>query len=127
MLIIQVDKTNIISVGALGSLFFKKGLYAYIGSAQTTLESRIKRHLRRKKRNFWHIDYLLSNSSVKIENIYFKQTKKSDECKMAQSIGEIGRPIIGFGCSDCNCKSHLFRISNHSLPLDTMQVFSTET
>ena len=45
-------------VGKLGSLYFKKGYYLYVGSAKRGLEARIKRHLRKDKKIFWHIDYL---------------------------------------------------------------------
>jgi Uri superfamily endonuclease len=127
VLIIQVIEDTDINVGALGKLSFKKGLYAYVGSAQNNLEYRIKRHLRKKKPKFWHVDYLLDNAAAKIVNTYFKKAKKSDECKTAAAIRKKGKPITGFGCSDCNCNSHLFQIANHSLPFESMQLFSAET
>jgi Uri superfamily endonuclease len=36
VLIIQVEKEAVLNVGALGTLTFKPGLYAYVGSAQAT-------------------------------------------------------------------------------------------
>jgi len=127
VLIIQVNKDSDVNVGALGKLRFEKGLYAYVGSAQTNLEKRIKRHFRKEKRKFWHVDYLLDNSSAKIAKVVFKQASKSEECETAKVIDERGEPITGFGCSDCNCKSHLFHIRDHRFLQETMRVFPAET
>jgi Uri superfamily endonuclease len=124
VLIIHVAKDTNVNTGALGSIAFQKGLYAYVGSAQTNLEQRIKRHLRKEKRLFWHIDYLLANEASKITQVLYKKANKTEECKTAKIIGDRGKPIAGFGCSDCNCKSHLFRIGDYEFLLDSMQVLS---
>jgi Uri superfamily endonuclease len=113
VLIIQVGKDADVAVGALGKLTFKKGLYAYVGSAQNNLEQRIKRHLRKEKRKFWHVDYLLNNDMAKITKVFYKQANKAEECTLAEEIRKRSKPISGFGCSDCNCKSHLFRIHDY--------------
>jgi Uri superfamily endonuclease len=127
VLIIQVDKDADVNVGALGKLTFEKGLYAYVGSAQTNLEKRIRRHFRKEKRKFWHVDYLLDNAAAKIAMVFFKNAAKSEECETAKIINERGRAISGFGCSDCNCNSHLFRIVDYRFLQETMQVFTSET
>ncbi|MBN1244137.1 GIY-YIG nuclease family protein [Candidatus Bathyarchaeota archaeon] len=127
VLIIQVGKDVNVDVGALGKIAFIKGLYAYVGSAQTNMEQRIKRHLRKEKRKFWHIDYLLDNDSAKIVKVFFKKASKTEECRIAKPIDERSKPICGFGCSDCNCKSHLFQIENYRFMQETMQVFPVET
>jgi Uri superfamily endonuclease len=127
VLIIQVGEDIDVDVGALGRIAFTKGLYAYVGSAQTNLEQRIKRHLRSEKRKFWHIDYLLDNAAAKIVKVFFKKADKAEECNVAKVIGEKGEPIGGFGCSDCNCKSHLFHIGNYRFLQETMQLLPTET
>ena len=127
VLIIQVDKDADVNVGALGKLTFEKGLYAYVGSAQTTLEKRIRRHFRKEKRKFWHVDYLLDNAAAKIAAVFFKNADKSEECETAKIINERGRAINGFGCSDCNCNSHLFRIGDYRFLQETMRVFTAET
>ena len=90
-------------MGALGETRFKKGTYVYVGSAQTNLEQRVKWHLRREKRLFWHVDYLLNSGAVKIQKTLFMQGNKAAECKIAREIGEYGEPVNGFGCSDCDC------------------------
>jgi len=70
VLIIQVDAAIDVNVGAMGRLTFKKGLYAYVGSAQNNLEQRVKRHLRKEKRKFWHVDYLLGNDATKVVEVF---------------------------------------------------------
>lgn len=127
VLIIQVGEDICVDVGALGETVFGKGLYAYVGSAQTNLEQRVKRHLRKEKKKFWHIDYLLDQPAAKIVEVFFKEAAKPEECKTAKVIGERSKPIAGFGCSDCNCKSHLFHIKNYRFLQETMQVFPKET
>jgi len=127
VLIIQIDKDINLNIGALGKTAFKKGLYAYVGSAQTNMEQRIKRHFRKEKRKFWHIDYLLDNCAAKITKVLFKKAEKTEECKTAKTISKKAEPIHGFGNSDCKCKSHLFHIKNYRYLQETTQVFPTET
>jgi Uri superfamily endonuclease len=124
ILIIRVNKDIHVNIGAIGRKTFTKGLYAYVGSAQTNLEKRVKRHLKREKRLFWHIDYLLANKATKITKVLFKQADKTEECKTANRIAEKGTPITGFGCSDCNCKSHLYHIKNYTHLQKTMQPYT---
>jgi Uri superfamily endonuclease len=113
VLIISVDKDTIVDVGVLGQLNFKKGLYAYVGSAQANLEKRIERHLRKEsKRKFWHVDYLLDSSVVDVVTVFYKGAAKSEECEVAKKLNSRGVPVEGFGSSDCNCQGHLFRIRN---------------
>jgi len=110
VLVISVRDNIIINVGALGSRRFEKGLYAYVGSAQNNLEKRIKRHLDRVKKKFWHIDYLIGNTSVKVVRVFYKEAKKFEECKVARKLSENSVPVLNFGCSDCDCASHLFML-----------------
>ena len=127
VLIIQVNKDIKVDVGALGRIIFTKGVYAYVGSAQINMKRRIYRHLKSEKRKFWHIDYLLDNATAKIVNVFFKEADKAEECKTAKTISERSSPVVGFGCSDCNCKSHLFHIENYRFIQETMRAFPRET
>jgi len=113
VLIIRLDNDATVKVGALGKQTFQKGVYAYVGSAQNNLEKRVNRHLRKEKRKFWHIDYLLDSDAAKIVKVFHKQASKLGECAMAKEIGRRGEPISGFGCSDCHCKSHFFRLRDY--------------
>jgi Uri superfamily endonuclease len=108
---IKIDRDIKISVGKLGELNFKKGYYLYVGSARKGLEARIKRHLRKDKSNFWHVDYLLSQDFVGIKRIWIV---KKDECQLAKIFYKQGYNFIKkFGSSDCNCLSHLFFLDKH--------------
>jgi Uri superfamily endonuclease len=108
VLIIQINKRIRCKIGALGEITFPAGLYAYVGSAQNNIALRVARHLRKEKRLFWHIDYLLNNKAAKIINVYYKPGCKTEECRIASLLAQIGEPITSFGCSDCRCTSHLF-------------------
>ncbi len=112
VLVIDVEKDVNVKVGALGQVFFKKGLYAYVGSAQNNLELRLKRHLRKDKRIFWHIDYLLVNTEAKVSKLFYKEGGKAEECLTAEDMSRLGKPVRGFGCSDCRCKSHLYYVDS---------------
>ena len=104
---IYLKKPITISVGALGLIKFNKGYYFYVGSAKRNLSSRLKRHLQKKKKLFWHIDYLSSNKNADIKTIWI--STKISECKMADCLFNSGLRVINrFGSSDCKCKGHLF-------------------
>ena len=100
-----------VRVGGLGEVNLKKGDYVYVGSAQRNLEKRVQRHLRKEKTLFWHVDYLLNDEHARIEKVLFKQANKSAECGLAQELKRQGDLVLGFGCSDCRCRSHLFRLT----------------
>jgi len=115
ILLILIKRNVSPRIGALGSIKLTKGNYAYVGSAQNNLQKRIERHLSMNKRFHWHIDYLLNNKNVEVKQVLTKQSSKKEECRTAQKLMNNSIPIIGFGCSDCNCKSHLLKINNVKL------------
>ncbi len=121
VLIISVGRNVSARVGAQGVVKFEKGTYAYVGSAQSNLEKRIARHLRRVKKKFWHVDYLLDSPRVRICKILTKEAAKTEECRIADLLCRVGSPILSFGCSDCKCKSHLFKIKSSEFLKDSMQ------
>ncbi|MBE3136697.1 MAG: GIY-YIG nuclease family protein [Thermoplasmata archaeon] len=106
LLIITLPKDASVMVGKQGLLHFKKGCYAYVGSALNGLEQRIQRHLRTNKKTHWHIDYLLP--FTEIVEILYKENNRREECRIAQFLERNFGSIPGFGCSDCSCTSHLF-------------------
>ncbi|MGA2500059.1 MAG: GIY-YIG nuclease family protein [Tepidisphaeraceae bacterium] len=98
-----------IRVGELGTIAFPAGRYAYVGTAQRNLLARLSRHGRRRKPLKWHIDYL----SVRAEMIgaIVVEGPKSLECRLATTLVHDGaEPVPGFGCTNCCCRSHLFRL-----------------
>ena len=124
VLIIDLNHDISCCIGALGELEFQRGLYAYVGSAQNNLELRVKRHQRKKKRLFWHIDYLLNSEAAKVTSVYHVPRRKAEECIVASMIQDSGAlPVRGFGCSDCQCKSHLFYAKSFEFINDWMQPF----
>jgi len=58
------------------------------------------------------LDYLLNNRSSKILKVFYKKIGKEEECKIAKKLSETESLISNFGCSDCNCESHLLKIKN---------------
>lgn len=104
LLRIYLKKSRYINIGKLGRFYFKSGHYFYVGSAKKNFYQRIKRHLRKKKKKFWHIDYLLQHANVKrvlIGNL--------PEEKLAAILSEkMTIPVLGFGASDKTSKAHLF-------------------
>jgi Uri superfamily endonuclease len=113
-LLISVPEDSIVSVGSLGKVSFHKGFYVYVGSAQNNMEKRIERHLNSEKIKKWHIDYLLSIPGVDVKKVICKEVGKSKECKIAKAF-ELNRELVeGFGCSDCKCSSHLFKVRSIS-------------
>ncbi len=111
LLLITIQHAEqVITVGKLGEIHFKKGYYIYTGSAKKNLSKRISRHISKKKKFHWHIDYL----TVKADSImpFPVYTGKNIECSMAQDLEKIAdESIRGFGSSDCTCSSHLFYFS----------------
>lgn len=106
ILLIELRKNIELGVGALGEVKFRKGFYAYVGSGMNSLEKRIGRHLKKRKKKFWHIDYFLAKA--KIVKVVFWEGKKKDECEVAGMLAQQFESVKGFGCSDCECRSHLF-------------------
>ncbi len=100
-------------MGQLGEVSFKKGNYIYIGSAKGCLEARLRRHLKKDKKTYWHIDYLLENEKVRILQIW--TIDKRMECQTAEVFYQDPTTEIikkGFGSSDCKCLTHLLFVKN---------------
>jgi Uri superfamily endonuclease len=121
VLVIAIDREISVKVGALGRLNFERSLYVYVGSAQNNLEQRVKRHLRTEKAKFWHIDYLLDNPGVKVLKVFWKRAGRPSECMIARELEKRGSPIRGFGCSDCSCMSHLFKVEDYEFLREHMK------
>jgi len=114
VLLIELKEDREILFGRRRRQYFKKGFYLYVGSALNGLENRINRHLSKKKKLYWHIDYLLQYANV-ISVFYIESTTRM-ECLIAESLSKkLSSTVVGFGCSDCNCKSHLFYGSKKKL------------
>jgi len=115
-LIMFLPKEAYLNVGKLGVFRFPRGHYAYTGSAMgvgaSGLRGRVSRHLRKEKKKFWHIDFLLAHENIALTGVVAAQTSTKLECEMNRYIKENGGaeiPVLGFGASDCrqSCNSHL--------------------
>ena len=108
---ISVGKTCSISIGKLGNFSFPTGKYIYTGRSKKNLSQRIDRHKKRNKKCFWHIDYLLTDENVQLEDIAIISENSSNECNENKKLLRENALIIagGFGASDCknNCGAHL--------------------
>jgi Uri superfamily endonuclease len=105
---LRLDKPKRIRVGKLGIFTFPAGRYIYTGSAMNGLIGRLRRHLKKRKKLHWHIDYLLRHA--KIETIFVLETGERVECQLNSltlSLPNAKVIVKGFGCSDCRCPSHL--------------------
>lgn len=102
-------------VGSLGSVKLLAGDYCYVGSAKCGLDQRLSRHFSRKKTVRWHIDYL----TVLCQNMaaYETEDQKITECDLAEFVIKNGGTpaVVGFGCSDCSCQTHLFSANREVL------------
>ncbi len=110
VLFLRLDREKYIQVGKLGKLHFKKGFYAYIGSARGAGGfKRVTRHFNvasgMNSTRRWHIDYFLPHSDIILAAL--SPTPQDLECTISKSLSDFCG-IPGFGCSDCNCTSHLF-------------------
>lgn len=108
LLFLRLEEDIRAEIGALGEIRFEKGIYVYTGSAMNSLESRVARHFSGEKKTHWHIDYLTRDAKP---FAFAGLAAESDwECILADTIDSNCRSIPGFGSSDCDCGSHLFRV-----------------
>lgn len=117
-LIISMKDDSTIKIGAMGRTYFKKGFYVYVGSALNSLDKRIERHISKKKKKHWHADYLTLNKNAQIKEVVFTYSTKKIECDISNEISKKSNGNIElFGCSDCNCMSHLYYFDSYEKAL----------
>ncbi len=112
ILLMELEKTQKIKPGSMTEAEYKKGMYIYVGRARKGLQARIRRHARKEKKLFWHIDYLLRKA--KLREIWTRENF-FDECRTASKLRRVLSPPPsihkGFGSSDCRCAGHLLYVS----------------
>jgi len=84
------------------------GFYCYAGSALGSLSGRVKRHLKKSKNKFWHIDFLLEKGKVLSAVLLPSSIKREEE--ISALLQEFGEAVKGFGASDCRASSNLYKI-----------------
>jgi Uri superfamily endonuclease len=113
LLVVECEQATEIEVGALGTLAFDAGFYAYTGSAFGPGGlSRVDRHRRIAAGDHdvrhWHIDYLLSAEATRLATVETFPDRDL-ECELATALAEAGSDRLDeFGASDCDCPSHLW-------------------
>ncbi len=118
ILILHSADDLLLPVGSLGEVPFRQGYYIYAGSAKKNLMKRIQRHLKKRKKFFWHIDYLRDHADRCLALPVRSSTPL--EHNLAGALGKISDwSVPGFGSSDCSCKTHLFGM--HTDPLESSQ------
>ena len=110
VLFLRFPKAVETEVGSLGRIFLEAGDYCYVGSAMGGLDQRLSRHLSHEKKKRWHIDYLttICDDMHALEH----EGTSIPECDLARAIKSIGNApaVMNFGCSDCGCQTHLFKV-----------------
>jgi Uri superfamily endonuclease len=110
VLFVTLGSDRNITVGARGPHLFKAGTYCYVGSAMAGLDQRLTRHLAHDKTLKWHIDYLTTVCDS--SEAWISYPEPIPECELADRVGVLGGipEMEHFGCSDCRCLTHLFRV-----------------
>lgn len=112
LLVLKNDRRKAIEVGKLGKIYFNRGYYVYVGSAMSGLESRVARHAKKKKKCFWHIDFI-TPGNMDIEKVFIIRRADRIESKIAERVGGLCTNFVNrFGASDSSEKSHLFYFQN---------------
>lgn len=119
-LIISNKRDSTIKIGARGMMLFKKGYYVYVGSALNSLNKRIERHISKEKKKHWHIDYFLLDKNTELNEVIFTYSTKKIECDISNEINKNSNGYVElFGCSDCNCVSHLYYFNTYEDALNS--------
>lgn len=111
-LVIFLEKDQKIKTKAK-EFILKRGYYVYVGSAMNSLEGRVLRHFREKKRFHWHIDYLLDKAQL-VEAYLIISNLKLEE-KLSKALSKHVPGIEGFGASDVSTRANLYYFGD-SLP-----------
>ena len=110
-LVLSPSAEQRIRIGKLGQLDVRPGFYVYVGSAfgPGGLTARIRRHQRKTKKLRWHVDYL--TAVISIAEVWYTRDTARRECQWAEVLSKMrgaAVPLIGFGSSDCACRTHLW-------------------
>lgn len=124
-LALSCSSNAVLEVGRLGRLQLQPGYYLYIGSAfgPGGVQARVRHHLKSVSRPHWHIDYLRRH--IEIDEVWCSYDPVSHEHEWAdivRSARDVQIPLVGFGSSDCRCKSHLFFFKRYPLLGDLLGI-----
>jgi Uri superfamily endonuclease len=104
-LVIELISPVRLQIGKLGRFDFPAGRYVYTGSARRNLAARVARHLSRRKRLRWHIDYLLATGRGRVTAV---RLSRRAECALNRATpGAVPAPRFGASDSRAGCGSPL--------------------
>jgi len=109
VLIIQVENDLLVKVGHSRVVSISKGFYIYVGSALKNLRLRLRRYICSSfRKKFWHIDYILSEDSVKLRGIVYSLCALKVEPSVALTLLGLGFKVVseGLGSSEYNWKGY---------------------
>ena len=110
LLLVAAERRRL-TIGRLGALALRAGVYCYVGSAYGPggLRARLRHHLGSAQRLHWHIDYL--RRAAQPAEVWFSEDPHHGEHAWANVVGAMpgaSMPLYRFGASDCSCDTHLF-------------------
>lgn len=112
ILLIEIPKNTVFSVGKLGDIHVEKGVLLYVGSGMNGIEQRLRRHFAHAKKRYWHIDYVTALYPPKLA--FFVESINKLEDAVASILCDYPgvKPINNFGASDSKLNTHLFWVPN---------------
>jgi Uri superfamily endonuclease len=118
-IVIACNRSVNVRFGRLGCARVLRGLYVYSGSAlgqgAVSLEGRIMRHSRSRKKIRWHVDHMTSNQYCTVRAAIYIESKRRLECDVSNLITKrlSASPLLPhIGASDCLCRGHLMRVNS---------------
>ena len=140
IMVMHLDHELDLEIGSKGMMHFNTGYYMYVGSAKANLTKRIERHKRKRKKMHWHLDYfrghceMIAAVPIRTSGWPLKSwslthepypsmpscpdpdVEVSVECALADAVRAIAVwDVPKFGCSDCDCTSHLFGMTENPI------------
>jgi Uri superfamily endonuclease len=110
-LVLSCSADSDIQIGRLGTMRLQPGCYVYLGSALGPggLRARIAHSQKPSLGPHWHIDY--RRAHTKMQCVWLSYGARRREHQWARAMQTISRakiPLLGFGASHCDCRSHLY-------------------
>ena len=140
IMVMHLDHELDLEIGSKGMMHFNAGYYMYVGSAKANLTKRIERHKRKRKKMHWHLDYFRGHCEMiaavpirtsgwpleswslthepypSMSSCPDPDVDVSVECALADAVRAIAEwNVPKFGCSDCDCTSHLFGMTENPI------------
>ena len=124
--LLRLEQPTEFEVGKLGQVRIPAGYCLYFGSALGGLAGRVRRHLRRRKKLRWHIDYITCVAVP--DEVWWGSCARPAECDWAAAGARLpgaSLPAPGFGASDCRCRSHLVHVPARPSVEDLRRLLAT--